>query len=363
MSRMLNNRLSEDLKKRGETGLLRSLNDYSSKVDFLSNDYLGMASLGSSYLSKSGSGGSRLISGNSVAYQCAEQSMADFYGYPAALFFPSGYLANLSVFSTIPQKGDLVLYDKAIHASVRDGLRLSQADLLGFRHNDLKHLSSLLERNNPGNVYVVVEALYSMHGDMAPLKEISELCTTYGAFLIVDEAHSGGLFGPNGVGLTSELGIDSNVYLKIITFGKAYGSFGALVLCHPVEQQFLINFARPFIYSTAVPDNHALFLSERIRMDSLQLEREKVASNCAYFRNCMDGNSLISSAQSPIQIIRNSTEALRRIEQSLLEAGIAAKVIVPPTVAKGEECLRVCIHSFNTKDEIDLLCSVILQSI
>lgn len=362
MSLFENDHLKEVLSKRAASGHLRSLNDYASKIDFLSNDYLGLASTNSELLTKSGSGGSRLISGNSSRYQEAEQELASFFAYPRALFFPSGYLANLSVFSTLPQKGDLVLYDKAIHASVRDGLRLGHADSIGFRHNDMLHLETLLETHQNRTIFVVVESLYSMHGDLAPLTEINSLCLKFNAALIVDEAHSGGLFGEVGRGLTNHFGIDEQVFIKIITFGKAYGSFGSLVLCQPFIHEYLINYARPFIYSTAMPDSHVVYLSGVVKLDELKRKRDELFENIEVFTKGVEQDLLISSAHSPIQIIRNTPEELKRIEHALLEAGLAAKLILPPTVSKGEECLRVCIHSFNTREEIDLLCSVIQKS-
>src|SRR3989338_8322676 len=186
-------RLQGRLEERKEQGTLRTLSSYSYAADFFSNDYLGLAKQ-STFVDIAGSTGSRLISGTSDAMLEAEATLAQFFGVEAAVMFNSGYDANLGFFSAVPHRNDTVLYDELIHASVRDGLRLGLAKNFPFAHNDVHSLEDRL-RKAVGTEYVVIESIYSMDGDLAPLHAISSLCEAYGAYLIVDEAHAGGVFG------------------------------------------------------------------------------------------------------------------------------------------------------------------------
>ena len=353
-------KLHKKLSERQEKGTLRSLSSFEGAVDFYSNDYLGWAQEKQTFEGVSGATGSRLISGNSELCERVEAEFATFFGNSAALMFNSGYDANLGIFSSIPQKGDIVLYDEHIHASARDGLRLSLATSYSFRHNDPKHLRERLDSFNGQTVYVAVESLYSMNGDFAPLKEIFELTEKYGAYLIVDEAHSGGVFGPWGTGCVRELGIAP--FINLITFGKAYGSHGACVLCSTETKQYLINFARSFIYTTALPPFVFRHNSRVITDQSNETRREQLKTNIAYFRKLALGLTLVSDEASPIQIIRvGSVDKTKELAAALQKSGIAVKPIFSPTVPPGEECLRICIHSFNSSAEIDSLVRVIIN--
>ncbi|RZL31360.1 MAG: aminotransferase class I/II-fold pyridoxal phosphate-dependent enzyme, partial [Pedobacter sp.] len=227
------NFLESKLKERTENGLLRKLTSTSLPSDFSSNDYLGFAQ--SSTLKnliktqteaisniKNGSGGSRLLSGNHSYTEQTEQFIANFHQAPSGLIFNSGYDANVGLLSSIPQRGDTIITDELIHASLIDGARLSYADRFKFKHNDLTDLDQKL-RNAKGIIYVVVESVYSMDGDLAPLTEICNLCEKYNANLIVDEAHATGIFGEKGKGLVVQLKLQSKVFARIVTFGKAIG--------------------------------------------------------------------------------------------------------------------------------------------
>jgi 8-amino-7-oxononanoate synthase len=304
-----------------------------------------------------GSTGSRLISGNRVELEQAEQKLADFFGFESGLFFNSGYDANLGIFSSIPQKGDVVLYDEHIHASIRDGLRLSLASSYSFKHNDVAGLKRLIEKFNDNVVYVVVEGIYSMHGDIAPIGEIKRLLKGDDKYLIIDEAHSAGTLGDKGVGIVSN---DENVYLKLVTFGKAYGAHGSVVLTDEVTRQYLINFARSFIYTTALPPESLTATTKVVSDSSLDGFRRELADKIIYFRSKCPGLDLVSDGSSPIQIIRSEKVSdLITMAESMKQNKIAAKVMLPPTVAKGEECLRVCIHAFNTLEEVDKISSIL----
>jgi 8-amino-7-oxononanoate synthase len=357
----LDAKLHKKLSDRQEKGTLRSLSSFEGLVDFYSNDYLGVARFAKDPIIISGSTGSRLLSGNSKGYEAIEDHFAQFFCSEAALHFNSGYDANLGVFSTLPQKGDTVLYDELIHASVRDGVRLSWAKSFSFRHNDVKHLEERLKKAE-GSVYVAIEALYSMDGDVAPLKEIATLCQGYGANLIVDEAHSGGIFEKSGRGLVCELDLTSLVFIRLITFGKAYGSHGAVVLCSGDTRQFLINFCRPFIYSTALPLSvlkHNYKITTDPELAHVRMKLQEVIRN---YRSQLKhlGKESISSSHSPIQIIEvGDIRRTRELAKKLQSNKIAVKPIYSPTVPEGKERLRICLHAYNTNEEVDRLMEIL----
>ena len=342
------------LAKRYEDGSNRSLSLFNESIDFYSNDYLGFSKFHTSHTNTKiigGSTGSRLLSGNSKAAVECEFLLADYFQSEAALVFNSGYDANIGLFSSIPQKGDTVIYDSLIHASVRDGIRLSYADSYSFRHNDIDDLKQKLKRAK-GTVFVAIESLYSMDGDVAPIESIYKICEENNALLIVDEAHAGGVLGEEGKGLSLTL----NVFARLITFGKAYGSHGAVVLTSNKVKDYLINFARSFIYTTALPVESYIRISEILtKKDELTNSQNSLRENIFYFRKIID-NELISDFLSPIQIIScPGVENAKKMAKKLQEKGFAVKPILSPTVAEGSERIRICIHSFNSKQEIELL--------
>ncbi|MBI3133342.1 MAG: aminotransferase class I/II-fold pyridoxal phosphate-dependent enzyme [Bacteroidetes bacterium] len=345
------------LNQRKADHAFRELMIQGNSVDFFSNDYLGVAQLPFEANLNYGSTGSRLISGNSKYTERLENYLANFYRHEAGLLFNSGYDANLGIYSCIPQKGDTVLYDEYVHASIRDGIRLSLAKSFSFRHNDLQHLKERL-RAAEGTVYVAVESIYSMDGDQAPLELLAEFCDAHNLYLIVDEAHSGGLYGDGGSGLATERCIDQSIFCKLITFGKAYGSHGAIVLSSNKVRDFLVNFARPFIYSTA-PSLHA---QERIefavnKVAQMDAERKKLTENIAFF--CSEIKRVpvtCIESSSPIQsIIIPGNEEARQVAAHIQQAGFAVKAILSPTVPKGQERIRICLHSYNSREEIKAL--------
>ncbi|MGF1925868.1 MAG: aminotransferase class I/II-fold pyridoxal phosphate-dependent enzyme, partial [Bacteroidia bacterium] len=244
--------LQHKLNERKEKNRLRSLSYSTLPVDFCSNDYLGFARSKDLHhliaaeterlsILRNGATGSRLLSGNHLYTEEVEKFIADYHRCPAALLFNSGYDANVGLLSSIPQRGDTIITDELIHASLIDGARLSHAERYRFKHNDLADLESKL-RNSKGICYVVVESIYSMDGDQAPLTEICKLCSTYEANLIVDEAHAIGVFGENGEGLIQQLSLEANVFARIVTYGKALGVHGAAILGSNVLRNYLINF-------------------------------------------------------------------------------------------------------------------------
>lgn len=352
------------LQQRKEEAAYRELVIQGNKVDFFSNDYLGVARLPFEGNLQFGSTGSRLISGNTKFTEKLETYLANFYGHESGLIFNSGYDANLGFFSCVPQKGDTVLYDELIHASIRDGIRLSLAKSFSFRHNDMSSLKEKI-KHAEGSIYIAVESVYSMDGDQAPLDLLVEISQAYNAFLIVDEAHAGGVFGEGGSGLVKEKNLDQSVFCKLITFGKAYGSHGAILLGAHELRNYLINFSRPFIYTTAL----SLHAQERIefvvnKVATMDQERNKLFENIQFFRSlirehhitCVDSESAIQSL-----IIPGNIQA-RALAENIVQAGFAVKAILSPTVPAGQERIRICLHSYNSKEEISGLISVITQA-
>lgn len=359
-------KLLEKLERRRKEGTIRSLSLMNLKIDFFSNDYLGLAQDGLSInkeFKSRGATGSRLLSGNSEEALSCESFLAKYFNVDSALVFNSGYSANLSLLSAIPQRGDTILYDELVHASIRDGIRLSFAKAISFNHNDLSDLEAKLKLAT-GSVYVVVESLYSMNGDISPLNEIAKKCSSNNSFLIVDEAHSVGVFGKEGQGLVQELKLESKIFARIITFGKAYGFHGAAILGSKDLIDFLINFARPFIYTTGLPPDDYKTIEKIVKnktIESIESRQIDLQRNIKFFRkDLIDKQRYPSDLKSPIQIIQTeSTHNTIALAERMKINGIYTKPIFSPTVPQGKECIRICIHSFNSKEEITLLKSLL----
>jgi len=360
--------LEEQLNERRQNGLIRSLNVMDQLADFFSNDYLGLAKnqsladqieadfnrLKPNLYTINGSTGSRLISGHSPLLEQFEKKCAAFHQAEAALLFNSGYDANVGLLSSITQKGQLVFCDQLLHASLIDGLRLGKAERKIFKHNDLADLENLLsEYPIETPKWIVVESLYSMDGDMAPLKQLVHLKNKYNAEIILDEAHAGGVYGPIGNGIAVEMGIENEIFARVITFGKAWGNAGAVVLGSHTLIDFLINFARPFIYSTAQSPHHVSSLSTTLGLIETQIDlRKKLKENIAYFVE-QTKSSHWGSSKSAIQtFFIAGNQAVKKKATEMQEAGFAVKAIVYPTVPKGEERIRITLNSLTKKEEI-----------
>lgn len=356
---------SEALQKREEQGLLRKLTLVNKSIDFTSNDYLGFAR--SEELSKmisnkvalnrktNGSGGSRLLSGNSKEAEELEMFLARFHNAPSALLFNSGYDANIGLFSSVAKKEDTILYDELVHASIHDGIRLSKANSFSFGHNDLMHLEERLKIAT-GNIFVAIESVYSMDGDCAPLKEISNLCNTYNVNLIVDEAHATGVFGK---GLVQNFSLENDVFARVHTFGKALGCHGAVVLGSETLKSYLVNFARSFIYTTALPLHSLVSIECAYQLLDKSEDIQKVLhENISYFRekikNSLNQNWLESISAIQSLIVPGNNE-VKKLCKKIQEKDMDVRPILSPTVPKGKERIRVCLHSYNTKKEIELL--------
>ncbi|MCB2407955.1 aminotransferase class I/II-fold pyridoxal phosphate-dependent enzyme [Hymenobacter lucidus] len=371
-------RLAQQLTQRGAEGTRRLLTlPPAGRVDFSSNDYLGLArspALHAAVLAAAhdtallaGSTGSRLLTGNSAATEALETRLAQFHRAEAALLFNSGYSANLGFFGAVPRRGDTILYDAASHASVKDGIRSSFATAYSFRHNDLADLEKRLTRAT-GEVFVAVEALYSMDGDQAPLRELAAFCGARGLHLVVDEAHTNGIYGPNGEGLVVELGLENDVLARIVTFGKALGSQGAAVVGPAVLRDFLLNTSRPFMFTTALaPLSVAALMAAYALLPTLQAERrqlftlsEQLKSTLATVPGLHVGPD--SHVIHPIFLARPSPQRVRAVAAAVQRAGFDLRPIVAPTVPAGTERLRLILHSYNTAAEIEGLGQVLRQA-
>jgi 8-amino-7-oxononanoate synthase len=349
-------KIIEKLNQRALSKNLRQLNLNNKSIDFCSNDYLGFSkSLDIKSTQTSGATGSRLLSGNSEKFEALEAKIAKFHHAETGLIFNSGYDANIGIFSCIADKGDTIIYDQYIHASIRDGIRLSNARSFAFKHNKVEALEKKLIQAS-GTVLVVVESVYSMDGDLAPLEAIIELCEKYNAQIIVDEAHATGVVGEKGEGLVQSLKLESKVFARVHTFGKALGSHGAIILGSENLKQYLTNFAHSFIYTTALSE-HCLNAVESA-YTKLELSNKNIGQlkqNIRLFKSLLPESisSKLVESSSPIQcILLPGNKEIKRVEQQLQLKGINIRAILHPTVAKGRERLRICLHSFNTEQEI-----------
>lgn len=358
---LIDTHLAKRLAERAAAGNLRTLpNTERSGIDFYSNDYLGLAKIllpvGPS--EQHGSTGSRLLSGNSKLAEETEQVIAGFHGTEAALLFNSGYDANVGLLSSIADRNTTYIYDELCHASIHDGIRLALCkQKYSYRHNDTEHLNELLQRTN-GPAIVVTEAVFSMDGDMARLEEIADLCTQYGAALVVDEAHATGVAGPRGEGLVCSLGLGKQVFARVHTYGKAMGCHGAAVVGSAQLKQYLTNFARSFIYTTAMPPVAIAHIRAAYEyLSSPQYDRTVLDELIAYWgKRTADIDLATTSNPTPIQVLHiPGNERARQMADKLSKAGILAHAILAPTVPAGKERLRICLHSYNTKEEIDKL--------
>jgi 8-amino-7-oxononanoate synthase len=365
--------IEKKLSERRLAGSYRILKPENMLVDFSSNDYLGFSrsitlknrieeELITRGISRNGATGSRLLSGNSVYTEETEQYIAGLHKAEAGLIFNSGYDANLGLFSSVPQRGDTIITDELIHASIIDGVRLSHANRYTFIHNNLSSLEDKLKAAN-GICYVAIESVYSMDGDTPPINEILELCEKYGANLIVDEAHAVGLYR---FGLIDE-SIQHRIFARIVTFGKALGCHGAIVLSSDLLREYLINFARSFIYTTAAPPHNiaAIKMAYQLLQES-ETEIELLKKNISFFKRCIKNNFdyPVISSESAIQcIILKSNEKAKELAQNLQKSGLDVRPIFSPTIPLGSERIRICLHSFNTDTDITLLADTINNQI
>ncbi|PZD78973.1 pyridoxal phosphate-dependent aminotransferase family protein [Mesonia sp. K7] len=373
--------LQSKLKERKQNKAFRTLSVSKREViDFYSNDYLGFSKnkkiadraeqiLQQEKIETLGATGSRLISGNSAFYEKVEQQIANFHQEESALIFNSGYTANLGLLSCVPQKNDVILYDELSHASIRDGILLSNAKAYKFKHNNTKDLESKISKFKPQSetIYVVTESVFSMDGDQAPLETLVKTCLANQVYLIIDEAHALGVYGRNGVGLVQKLNLQNQVFARVITYGKALGCHGAVILGNKELRDYLINFARSFIYTTALPPHHLTVISAAYQELGKTDALIKLKENISYFKKSVSKkgltNKFIESNSAIQSFIIPGNEQARNLAEQIQAQDMMVKAILSPTVPQGKERIRICLHSFNTSQEIDTLLDVISSNL
>jgi 8-amino-7-oxononanoate synthase len=361
------------LEQRTANNSLRKLSLHNTLIDFASNDYIGFAKLETifnethSYLIENkiiqnGATGSRLLSGNHKIYEEAENYIAKFHQVESALIFNSGYDANVGFFGAVPQRNDIILFDELSHASIRDGIQLSNAKSYKFQHNDFEDLERLLLKlstNNqqPTTIFIVTESVFSMDGDTPNLEELVQISNKYNCNLVIDEAHALGVFGVCGEGLVQMLGLQDAVFARIVTFGKGLGCHGAAIIGSNELKNYLVNFARSFIYTTGLsPHSVATIL---VAYQHLEIEKkalEQLRNTIIHFnqeKNILGLKPMFVRSKSAIQsAIIPGNQNVKSIANQLQEKGFDVKAILSPTVPEGQERLRFCLHSYNSREEI-----------
>ena len=359
--------LQKKLQERKDQHAFRQLRLPDGKTDFYSNDYLGIVK--NRLLPPpepglaSGSTGSRLLAGNYLLAEETERALAAFHGAEAALLFNSGYDANSGLLGCLPQRGDTILYDSLSHASIRDGIRLSFAQSFSFAHNDVDDLEKKLTTVKSGHIFVVTESVFSMDGDEAPLEAMAALCRDYDAGLIVDEAHATGVVGARGEGLVQQLGLEQACFARVHTFGKAVGCHGALIAGSGQLRDYLINFCRPFIFSTALPETAVHAIRESYRLfPGLMAARQQLQLLIRQWQQArLPYETLLSG--TPIQgVIIPGNEAVKEMAARLQDNHLGVRPILYPTVPRGKERLRIILHAFNTEAELQQLIQMLMET-
>lgn len=357
-------RVKDELRARASNGLLRSLRAPAG-VDLSSNDYLGLADhplvnrrmIEAIDREGCGSGGSRLLRGHRPLFDQVERAFAALKQSQRALYFSSGYLANLAVLSTLPRRSDLILSDRLNHASLRDGIRLSSARRIAFPHNDVATLSRLLaEHRGGGQTFVVTESLFSMDGDVPPLDEYADVCRRAGALLVVDEAHAVGVCGSRGSGLLEAYGIPADDVVSVNMAGKALGVAGAFVTGPSWVIEYLIQCARPFVFSTAPPPAVAAALHASLSLVVTEPERRgRLIELASYFgARLADAGVAVPPATSHIiPIVIGDTDRAVAVAEAMQTRGFDVRAIRPPTVAPGTARLRISVNVGLTEAIID----------
>src|ERR1700733_6312216 len=345
-----------DLRELADRGRLRSLRERSG-IDFTSNDYLGLAE--SAELRQAaadavargvpvGSGGSRLLRGNHPEHEALETEAAGYFGAETALYFGGGYVANLAIFSTLPQTGDLIVHDELVHASVHEGLRRTRAEFVGVPHNNVDAFDAAIVRwrkaGGTGRPWLSVESLYSMDGDSPNLVELLAVADRHEAMVVIDEAHATGVLGPQGRGLAAAFEGRDNV-ISLHTCGKALGTVGGFILAPRIIRDFLVNRARPFIFATApspliaATPRAALEISRTNPQRREQLARLVQFAGTELRRRC----GIEGSGSHILPVIIGADQAAVDVAAALQRRGFDIRAIRPPTVPEGTARLRIAL--------------------
>lgn len=369
-------RIQYYLQQRKENHLYRQLTVNSSLIDFSSNDYLGFSK--SVYIKqevekdlknyrfyKSGATGSRLLNGNSELYEEVETLLAKTHHAEAAVLFNSGFDANVGLISTVARPNDSIFYDELVHASIHQGMLLSGAKMIPFKHNDYDDLENQLINSTYEVGFIITESLFSMEGDKADLVKLSQIALKYQVELIVDEAHATGLFGKNGSGLCNISKIEEQCFARIYTSGKAIGSHGAVVVGKKNLKDYLINFSKNFIYSTALETHNLLSVKHSyLYLQNNVNQLDKLNKLIKHFKikiNELDGQYNVCGEGPIFGIIIGDNRKCRELSTYLQSYGFDIRAILSPTVPKNTERLRVIMHSFNTHEQINQLIKLLID--
>jgi 8-amino-7-oxononanoate synthase len=361
-----------DLESRAESRNLEAVNG----IDFSSNDYLGLATdsrmkqailEGVNSASRIASTGSRLLSGHDEVWTVLEHDFARWVGADAALYFTSGYAANVGLLSALLRPEDIAFSDSANHASLIDGMRLAKCRRVIFPHLDLDFLENELQRNSPvsGARVIVVESIFSMEGRRAPLVDLAQLAERYGAELIVDEAHAAGVRGPRGGGCVAEAGLSERVLATVHPCGKALAAAGAFVCGSDNLRDFLINRARTFIFSTGLPPYFASQVAAGMALaQEAEPERARLFKLSACLRGALRRNGFyIAGIDSQIvPVILGSNHAAAHFAENLRSRGFGVRAIRPPTVPPGSARLRLSVTAKHTEDDLAGLVAAMMQA-
>ncbi|MEY4835829.1 MAG: 8-amino-7-oxononanoate synthase [Bacteroidota bacterium] len=379
------NALQQKILFRKDSNALRNLPIATNGIDFSSNDYLGFAKneaifeathqyLVENNIKINGATGSRLLSGNHKLYEITEKYIATFHQSEAALIFNSGYDANVGFFSAVPQRNDVILYDELCHASIRDGIQMSHAKSYKFQHNDYEDLETKIAKLQLTNsefqtIYIVTESVFSMDGDTPNMETLVQLTEKYKALLVVDEAHALCVFGENGEGVIQSQQLQNKVFARIMTFGKGLGCHGAAILGNADLIEYLVNFARSFIYTTGLSPHSVATILVAYQNLNQSVELQKLKENIAFFnqqKQLLGIKLLFVYSKSAIHsAIIPGNNKVKKIAAQLQEKGFEVKAILSPTVPEGQERLRFCLHSYTSEHEmisvLDELSALILK--
>jgi 8-amino-7-oxononanoate synthase len=333
-------------------------------INFSSNNYLGLANhptlreaaKGAIDRYGCGSGASRLISGNMTLHEELESKIAELKGTEAALVFNSGFQANTGVIPVLVAAGDVILSDALNHASIIDGCRLARAKTVVYEHGDLDELERGLKNSLPNSrKLIVTESLFSMDGDEAPLMDIVSLAEKYGAMVMVDEAHATGVYEPNGAGIVAKLGLGERVLVQMGTLGKALGGFGAYIAGSKALRELLINRCRSFIFTTSLPPSvMAMAIAAIDLIEQEPQRRQTLWKNCQLLRGALKslGYSIGTSRSQILPLMIGDAKQCMKLSEDLLQRGVFAQGIRPPTVPPGTSRLRITLMAAHTREHI-----------
>ena len=367
MANDIDSRMRAFLEERKTQSLYRQLSSSKQAIDFSSNDYLGLSKSQDllehaeklrreNFGNQVGSTGSRLLNGHHAFIDLLEEKIADFHNAESALVFNSGYSANSGLLSTVTRKGDLILCDESVHASILEGIKLSKADSQSFKHNSVKDLSNKIPEAEK-SVFVVTESVFSMDGSESPLTEMASVCKKQGAQLIVDEAHAFGVRGELGQGRCLEMSNEEQCFARVYTYGKAGGFQGASIVGSQLLKDYLINYCKTFIYTTAMSSHdYCRIMAIYDYLSKPQDAPKRLDERINHFLKYTDGSDLSITGSGPIFYLEvGDSSKARELCSALNDVDLDLRPIVSPTVPKGQEGIRIILHCYNADDQIDLL--------